>query len=252
MDNSNVQWTYACPMDPLDPMDHWTYSLCHLTGLLPAWGWCQYMTSFEITYLMHNQMSSGLMPFHWIQWTNQMSTGHIYVHWIQWTTQMSIGHMHVQWIHWTIGHTSFAITKACYLHRVGVNLWRHSSELIYCTIKCPVDIFLSIGSHGQIKCPVDMCLSIGSNGQLKCPMDICMSNGSIGSNGPLDILPLPSHRPATCMGLMPTYDVFRDSLLNAQPNVQCTYACPLDPMNKSNVHWTFQYVHWTSCRGIGH
>jgi hypothetical protein len=83
------------------------------------------MTSFEITYLMHNQMSSGLMPVHWIQWTNQMSTGHIYVHWIQWTTQMSIGHMHVQWIHWiqwTIGHTPFAISQACYLHGVGVNL----------------------------------------------------------------------------------------------------------------------------------
>ena len=102
-----------------------------------------------------------------------------------------------------------------------------------------MDIFLSIGSNGQIKCPVDMCLSIGSNGQLKCPMDICMSNGSIGSNGPLDILPLPSHRPVTCMGLMPTYDVFRDNLLNAQPNVQWTYACPLDPMDKSNVHWTY-------------
>ena len=75
-------------------------------------------------------------------------------------------------------------------------------------------------------------MSIGSNGQLKCPLDICMSNGSIGSNGPLDILPLPSHRPATRMGSMPTYDVIRDNLLNAQPNVQWIYACPLDPMDK--------------------
>ena len=89
MDNSNDHWTYACPMDPLDPMDHWTFSLCHLTGLLPAWGRCQHMTSFEITYLMHNQMYSGLMPVHWIQWTNQMSTGHIYVHW---TSCRGIGH----------------------------------------------------------------------------------------------------------------------------------------------------------------
>jgi hypothetical protein len=74
---------------------------------------------------MHNQMSSGLMPVHWIQWTNQMSTGHIYVHWIQWTTQMSIGHMHVQWIHWiqwTIGHTPFAISQACYLHGVDAHI----------------------------------------------------------------------------------------------------------------------------------
>ena len=77
-------------------------------------------------------------------------------------------------------------------------------------------------------------MSIGSNGQLKCPSDICMSNGSVGSNGPLDILPLPSHRPATCMGSMPTYDVFRDNLLNEQPNFefQWTYACSLDPMDK--------------------
>ncbi|CAB4020043.1 Hypothetical predicted protein [Paramuricea clavata] len=35
-------------MDPLDPMDHWTYFLCHLTGLLPACGPCQLMTSFEL------------------------------------------------------------------------------------------------------------------------------------------------------------------------------------------------------------
>ena len=113
---------------------------------------------------------------------------------------------------------------------------------------------LSIGSNGQIKCPLDISMSIGSNGQLKFPLDICMSNGSIGSNGPLDILPLPSHRPITCMGLMPTYDVFRDNLLNAQPNVQWTYACPLDPMDQSNVHWTYlcpldpmdnSNVHWT-------
>jgi hypothetical protein len=84
MDKSNVQWTCACPLDPMDPLDHWTFSLCHLTGLLPAWGRCQHMTSFEITYLMHNQMSSGFMPVHCIQWTNQMSTGHF---------NMSIGHL---------------------------------------------------------------------------------------------------------------------------------------------------------------
>ena len=113
---------------------------------------------------------------------------------------------------------------------------------------------LSIGSNGQAHVHWTFDLSIGSNGQLKCPMDICMSNGSIGSNGPLDILPLPSHRPVTCMGLTPTYDVFRDNLLNAQPNVQWTYACPLDPMDQSNVHWTYlcpldpmdnSNVHWT-------
>ena len=103
-------------MDPLDPMDHWTYSLYHLTGLLPAWGRCQPMTSFELTYLPHYQMSTGHIPVHWIQWTNQMSSGHVLVHWIQWTTEMSIGYMHVQWIHWiqwTIGHTPFAISQAC-------------------------------------------------------------------------------------------------------------------------------------------
>ena len=121
-----IQWTIRSN-EPLDPMDHWTFSLCHLTGLLSAWGRCQHMTSFEITYLMHNQISnsSGLMSVHWIQWTNQMSTGHIYVHWMQWTTQMSIGHMHVQWIHWiqwTIGHSPFAISQACYLHGVDANL----------------------------------------------------------------------------------------------------------------------------------
>jgi hypothetical protein len=129
MDNWNVHWTYACPMDPLDPMDHWTYSLCHLTRLLPAWGPCPHMTSFEITCLMHNQMSTGLMLVHWIQWTNQLSTGHLYVHWIQWTTELSNGHMHVQWIHWiqwTIGHTPFAISHACYLHGVHAHIWRHS------------------------------------------------------------------------------------------------------------------------------
>jgi hypothetical protein len=148
-----------------------------------------------------------------------MSSGHVPVHWIQWTTEMSNGHMHVQWIQWTIGHSPFAISQACYLHGVDANVRRHSSELTYCTINCPVDIFLSIGSNGQIKCPVDMCLSIGSNGRLKCPKDICMSNG------PLDILPLPSHWPATCMGSMPAYYIIRDNLLNAQPNVQWTYAC---------------------------
>ena len=73
---------------------------------------------------------------------------------------------------------------------------------------------------------------IGSNGQLKCPLDICLSNGSIGSNGPLDILPLPSHRPATYMGSMPTYDVIRVNLFTSQPNVHWTYVCPLDPMDK--------------------
>jgi hypothetical protein len=58
------------------------------------------VTSFEITYLLYNQMSSG----------------HVLVHWIQWTTEMSIGHTHVQWIHWiqwTIRHTPFAISQAC-------------------------------------------------------------------------------------------------------------------------------------------
>jgi hypothetical protein len=75
-------------------------------------------------------------------------------------------------------------------------------------------------------------MSIGSNGQLKCPLDIRLSNGSIGSNGPLDILPFPSHRPATCMGSMSTYDVIRVNLFTAQPNVHWTYACPLDPMDK--------------------
>jgi hypothetical protein len=93
-----------------------------------------------------------------------------------------------------------------------------------------------------------MCLSIGSNGQLKCPMDICMSNGS---NGPLDILPLPSHWPATCMGSMPAYYIIRDNLLNTQPNVQWTYAsigsngqikCPLDisicPLDILQRYWT--------------
>jgi hypothetical protein len=84
----------------------------------------------------------------------------------------------------------------------------------------------------KIKCPLDISMSIGSNGQLKCPLDICMSNGSIGSRGPLDILPLPSHRPATCMGSMPTYDVIQVNLFTVQTNVQWTYSCPLDPMDK--------------------
>ena len=123
MDKSNVHWTYAysigsngqikCPVDiclsigskgqlkcPLD--------ICMSNGSIGsngpldiAWGRCQPMTSFEITYLLHNQKSSGRIPVHWIQWTNQMTTGHLYVHWTQWTTEMSNGHMHVQWIHWT-------------------------------------------------------------------------------------------------------------------------------------------------------
>jgi hypothetical protein len=84
MDNSNVHWTYACPMDPLDPMDHWTYTLCHLTGLLTCMGSMLTYDVIELTYLPHNQMSTGHMPVHWIQWTNQMSTGHF---------NMSIGHL---------------------------------------------------------------------------------------------------------------------------------------------------------------
>jgi hypothetical protein len=38
----------------------------------------------ELTYLPHNQISTGHMPVHWTQWTNQMSTGHF---------NMSIGHL---------------------------------------------------------------------------------------------------------------------------------------------------------------
>ena len=115
---------------------------------------------------------------------------------------------------------------------IQVNLFAVQSNVQW-TYSCPLD------PMDKSNVQLDMCLSIGSNGQLKCPMDICMSNGSIGSNGPLDILPLPSHRPATCMGSMPTYDVIRDNLLNAQPNFQWTYACPLDPMDQSNVQWTY-------------
>ena len=100
------------------------------------------------------------------------------------------------------------------------------------TCACPLD------PMDRIKCPVDIFMSIGSNGQLKCPLDICMSNGSIGSNGPLDILPLPSHRPATCMGSMSTDDAIQVNLFAVQSNVQWTYSCPLDPMDKSNVQWT--------------
>jgi hypothetical protein len=112
----------------------------------------------------------------------------------------------------------------------------------------------SIGSNGQLLCPLDIYMSIRSNGQLKCPLDIRLSNGSIGSNGPLAILTLPSHRPATCMGSMSTYDVIRVNLFTALPNVQWTYSCPLDPMDRIkcpldismsigsngqlNVHWT--------------
>ena len=63
---------------------------------------------------------------------------------------------------------------------------------------------------------------------------------SIGSNGPLDILALLSHWPSTCMGSMPTYDVIRDNLLNAQPNVKWT--------GQPNVQWTTKcrqkVVHW--------
>ena len=112
----------------------------------------------------------------------------------------------------------------------------------------------------KIKCPLDISVSIGSNGQLKSPLDICMSNGSVGSNGPLDILPLPSHRPDTCMGSMPTYDVIQVNLFSVQSNVQWTYSCPLDPMDKSNVQWTCacpldpmdnSNVHWTYCMSNG-
>jgi hypothetical protein len=35
---------------------------------------------------------------------------------------------------------------------------------------------------------------------------------------------------------MPTYDFIRISLFTAQPNVQWTYACPLDPLDILNVH----------------
>ena len=135
--------------------------------------------------------------------------------------------MPVQWIHWiqwTIGHTPFAISQACYLHGVDVNPWRHSSYLphnlftaqpnVHWTYACPLD------PMDKIKCPLDIYMSIGSNGQVKCPFDICMSNGSIGSNGPLDILPLPSHRPAYLHGVDATYNVIRNDLFTAQSNVQ--------------------------------
>jgi hypothetical protein len=149
-------------MDPLNPMDHWAFSLCHLTGLLPARGRCQHMTSFEITYLMHNQISnsSGLMPVHWIQWTKSN-------------------------VHWT------------YL--------------------CPLDPMDNSNVHWTY----------------------CMSNGSIGSNGPLDILPLPSHRPATCMGSMPTYDVIQVNLLNGRRGVlqYITLYCILSGTDTTLCAW---------------
>ena len=197
-------------MDPLDPMDHWTYSLCHLTGLLPAWGRCQPMTSFELftAQLIYRTTKCPLDICLSIgsNGQNQMSTGHTYVHWIQRTAEMSIGHMPVQWIHWiqwTIGHTILPLSS----HRpatcmgtmstydvIRVSLFTAQPN-VHWTYACPLD------PMDKIKCPLDTSMSIGSNGQLKYPLDICLSNGSIGSNAPLDILPLPSHRPAYLHGV---------------------------------------------------
>jgi hypothetical protein len=42
---------------------------------------------------------------------------------------------------------------------------------------------------------------------------------SIGSNGPLGKHPLPSHRPPTCMESMQTYDVIEWTYLTAHLNV---------------------------------
>ena len=106
----------------------------------------------------------------------------------------------------------------------------------------------SIGSNEQLLCPLDISMSIRSNGQLKCPLDIRLSNGSIGSNGPLDILPLPSHRPATCMGSM-------------YANVQWTYEMFIGHMTVHWIQWTTQmsighglvhWIQWTTEMSIGH
>jgi hypothetical protein len=100
---------------------NWPLDILPLPSLRPACGRCQPMTSFELTYLPHNQISTGHILSIGSNGQNQMSTGHIYDHWIQWTAEMSIGHTPVQWIHWiqwTIGHTAFAILQAC-LHAWG-------------------------------------------------------------------------------------------------------------------------------------
>ena len=99
-----VQWTTEMSIGHMHVQwIHWIqWTIGHTPfaisqACLPAWGRCPHMTSFEITYLLHNQVSSGRIPVHWIQWTNQMSSGHLYVHWIEWTTEMSNGHISSDW-----------------------------------------------------------------------------------------------------------------------------------------------------------
>jgi hypothetical protein len=120
----------------LDPMHHWTYSLCHLTDLLTCMG---SMSTYDIIPVnLYTAQPNG----HWtyacpldpmdksnVQWTCACPLDPMDDWNVQWTTEMSIGHMHIQWIHWiqwTIGHTPFALSLACYLHGVDANIWRHS------------------------------------------------------------------------------------------------------------------------------
>ena len=170
-------------------------------------------------------MSSGHIPVHWIQWTNQMSSGHVLVHWIQWTTEMSNGHMHVQWIHWIqwtirsnepldpMDHWTFSLC--------------HLTGLLTCMGSMPTyDVIeLTYLPHNQMSTghiPVHWIQWTKSNVHWTylCPLDPMDNSNvhwtSIGSNGRLDILPLPSHRPATCMGSMPTYDVIQVNLFTVQ------------------------------------
>jgi hypothetical protein len=114
MDNSNVHLTYLCP---LDPMDNWNVHSGHTPvqwtpfaisqAMLPAWGRCQPMTSFELTYLLHNQMSTGHIYVHWIQWTTEMSSRYIYMsigfnRHVKCPLDTSNVHWTFQYVHWTL------------------------------------------------------------------------------------------------------------------------------------------------------
>jgi hypothetical protein len=48
-------------------------------------------------------------------------------------------------------------------------LWKQTS----CSHPCPI---LTQMFNEHMKCPLDIWLSIGSNGQLTCPLEMCMSN----------------------------------------------------------------------------
>ncbi|CAB4040423.1 Hypothetical predicted protein, partial [Paramuricea clavata] len=181
MDKWNVHWTYACPMDPLDPMDHWTYSLCHFTGLLTCMG------SMPTYYVIRNNLFT---PQPNVQWTYSCPLDPMDKSNVLWTCLCPLDPMDKWNVHWTY---------ACPMDPLDpMDHWIYSlchlTGLLTCMGSMPTyDVIRNNLFTALPNVQWTYSMSIGSNGQVECPLDICMSNGSIGSNGPLDILPLPSH-----------------------------------------------------------